>query len=597
MENRKNVVLYTVIWLVGAVILLFFLFQNAGDSRNINYTGIVRGATQKLVKNEISGDPNDPLINRLDGILYDLQTGKGDYQLNECWDSDYQNKLLEIQEVWKDIKLEIEAVRNGADEASLYLLSQQHFKLSDQAVSLAEQYSDKKLYQTFMILVVYILASSTWVIFRERKRYKDFKQVYYHDALTGIPNYLAFIQGTETILNHRDRFDYLIINMDIDDFKYINDLYGYQMGDSILKIIGVGLSVMFAGDELCARVSANNFMILARKRENIDEEVRDYLNRLIYEKMKFLEKLSYSFGIYKVEEGEGSVEAMIDKATFAHKTAKNGKSATTVWYDITLLEQLTRETKLTKAMDKALEMEEFKVYLQPKVDISSGGVIGAEALVRWISKEQGFLPPDAFISLFESNGFITKLDFYMLEKVCILLRRTLDDPEKIALPISVNFSRVTVRQMDFVRQFQRIIESYNIPPCYIEAEVTESAFGTNSERVVKTMETLQKNGYLIVMDDFGAGYSSLNLLMSLPIDVLKLDKEFLLEGTSVKRAQIIIKNIVEMAGLLGIQVVCEGVETEEHLQFLKKIGCEIGQGYYFSRPLPVSVFWDKYHVF
>ena len=111
------------------------------------------------------------------------------------------------------------------------------------------------------------------------------------------------------------------------------------------------------------------------------------------------------------------------------------------------------------------------------------------------------------------------------------------------------------------------------------------------------METLQKNGYLIVMDDFGAGYSSLNLLMSLPIDVLKLDKEFLLEGTSVKRAQIIIKNIVEMAGLLGIQVVCEGVETEEHLQFLKKIGCEIGQGYYFSRPLPVSTFWDKYHVF
>ena len=118
--------------------------------------------------------------------------------------------------------------------------------------------------------------------------------------------------------------------MDIDDFKYINDLYGYQMGDSILKNIGVGLSVMFTGDELCARVSANNFMILARKRENIDEEVRDYLNRLIYEKMKFLEKLSYSFGIYKVEEGEGSVEAMIDKATFAHKTAKNGKSAMTL---------------------------------------------------------------------------------------------------------------------------------------------------------------------------------------------------------------------------------------------------------------------------
>ena len=153
--------------------------------------------------------------------------------------------------------------------------------------------------------------------------------------------------------------------------------------------------------------------------------------------------------------------------------------------DVTLLEQLTRETKLTKAMDKALEMEEFKVYLQPKVDISSGSVIGAEALVRWISKEQGFLPPDAFIPLFESNGFITKLDFYMLEKVCILLRQTLDDPKKIALPISVNFSRVTVRQMDFVRQFQRIVESYNIPPCYIEAEVTESAFGTNSERVVK----------------------------------------------------------------------------------------------------------------
>ena len=597
MENRKNIIIYTIIWLVGAVILLFFLFQNAGDSRIINYTGIVRGATEKLVKNEISGDPNEPLINRLDGILYDLQTGKGDYQLNKCGDKDYQHKLLEIQEVWEEMKREIKMLRGGADDTNLYRLSEQHFKLSDQAVSLAEQYSDKKLYRTFIILVLYILASSIWVIFRERKRYKDFKKIYYHDALTGIPNYLAFIKGTETILNHRDRQDYCIINMDIDDFKYINDLYGYQMGDNILKNIGVGLSELFTGDELCARVAANNFMILAKKRENIDEAIRDDLNQLIYDKMAFLEKLSYSFGIYRIEEKEEPVEAMIDKATFAHKTAKNGKRAVTVWYDDALLEQLTRETRLTKAMDRAMEMDEFKVFLQPKVDIASGSVIGAEALVRWISEEQGFLPPDEFIPLFESNGFITKLDFYMLEKVCTLLRQTLDDPEKIALPVSVNFSRVTVRQMDFIRQFRQIVDSYNIPPCYIEAEVTESAFETNPEKVVKTMETLQKNGFLIVMDDFGAGYSSLNLLMSLPIDVLKLDKEFLLEGTSVKRARIIIKNIVDMAGFLGIQVVCEGVETEEHLRFLKEIGCEVGQGYYFSRPLSLCEFQKKYHIF
>ncbi|WP_195268518.1 bifunctional diguanylate cyclase/phosphodiesterase [Eubacterium sp. 1001713B170207_170306_E7] len=596
MENRKNIVLYTVIWLVGAVILLFFLFQNAGDSRIINYTGIVRGATQKLVKNEISGDPNAPLMDRLDGILYDLQTGDGDYQLNKCGDSDYQAKLLEIQEVWKDIKLEIDVVRSGTGRENLYQLSEQHFKLSDQAVSLAEQYSDRKLYRTFIILIVYILVSSVWVIFRERKRYKDFRQIYYHDTLTGIPNYLAFIQGTETILNRRDRSDYIIVNMDIDDFKYINDLYGYQMGDNILRNIGFGLSKKFEG-ELCARVSANNFIILTKKTQSIDKEIRDYLNQLISKKMDFLEKLSFSFGIYKVEAGEESVEAMIDKSAFAHKIAKNGKRATTVWYDEALLEQLTRETRLTKSADKALEMEEFKVYLQPKVDILSGSVIGAEALVRWVSQEYGFLPPDEFIPLFESNGFITKLDFYMLEKVCLLVRQALDDPEKTALPVSVNFSRITVRQMDFVRQFQQIVETYNIPPCYVEAEVTESAFGTNPEKVVKTMEVLQKNGFLIVMDDFGAGYSSLNLLMSLPIDVLKLDKEFLLEGTSVKRAQIIIKNIVDMAEYLGIQVVCEGVETEEHLRFLKEIGCEIGQGYYFSKPLPVSAFREKYHIF
>jgi len=249
------------------------------------------------------------------------------------------------------------------------------------------------------------------------------------------------------------------------------------------------------------------------------------------------------------------------------------------------------EENIENSMKGALAKGEFKVYFQYMVNLESDKVCGAEALVRWISPEMGFLPPDRFISLFERNGFIVDIDFYVLEVICNKLKSFLDRGITDFI-FSVNQSRETINDPNYIEKIRDLIGKYNIPPEFIELEVTENIFIDNYENILKVLDEIRELGFKISMDDFGSGYSSLNLLKEMPINTLKIDRLFLNEKATSSRGKLIIKSIIELAKNLQINVVCEGVETKQHVDFLKKVNCEIVQGYFYGKPIPMEEF-DK----
>ena len=252
--------------------------------------------------------------------------------------------------------------------------------------------------------------------------------------------------------------------------------------------------------------------------------------------------------------------------------------------------RLQQENTIKNKMHDALKNHDFKMYLQPKVDISTGKIVGAEALVRWKDTDMGFVPPDRFIPLFEKIGFVRRLDLYMFEQACLCLRQWLDTGVE-PIPISVNLSRVHLENNDFLDPFIEIQKKYRIPSELLELELTESAFEDFQEEIPMAIQKIHEAGYACSLDDFGTGYSSLNNLETLDIDVVKLDCKFLREAhTRNDKGHIVIEELIHMARRLGITVCCEGVETEAHLAFLQECHCDKGQGYYFSKPIEVTAF-------
>lgn len=438
--------------------------------------------------------------------------------------------------------------------------------------------------------MAYLIISTTLIIYFSKKRQETYKNLYYIDSLTGIYNLVAFKEKLIVLLT-REQHSYAIIYFDIDNLKYINDTYGYQFGDEVLQIIAQALKKHYP---LAAHVNADNFILACEPGNQVDE-LRDTLHESIEENLgkAIADCLTYSVGMYITNPNMTlQINSIIDKANIAHKQCRDiGKSATAS-YNHDLVAKLERENQMQKEMDDAIKNEEFKVYLQPKFYIHDSTLMGAEALVRWQSKSLGFMPPDSFIPFFEKNGRILHLDFYMLKHVCILLQDLLKKDQ--AFPIAVNFSRVTMNNENFYDVFHQIVDTYQIPYPYIEIEVIESAFNEISDRVTTMLRTLQREGFAITMDDFGSGYSSLNHLNSLPLNVLKIDRDFLSDDKELSQIRNIILCVVELSHIMNLKVVCEGVETKEHVQLLKEVHCDYAQGYFFEKPIPVDTFIEKY---
>lgn len=594
MKRKYNILAYSIVWSIAIMLLILILYQNMGQSKVINYTGLIRGGTQQLVKQELYGTQNDGLITYLDDILNELQTGKGTYGLNKIDDNSYQMKLSDMQVTWKEIKDEIMILRQVGVNDNLYELSEIYFKEANEAVNQAEYFAEKRLSISIFILFLYLVLSiSAFYIFNRHKE-KQLKHLYYTDELTNAMNRNAFeIQAKNMLLSAKQ--PYAIISFDIRNFKYINDTYGYHYGDRLLQTIAEYIADHLHLDEEClARLNADNFMLLVH--QDRKEDMQAYRNMIseIRNISKLIEPLSLCFGIFEIPDHCNlSVHAMMDKAQLAHKAGKERNRDLCTYYNDTLATQINHENQIIALMHNGIDNDEFLVYIRPKFNVSQESIISGEALVRWNSPQLGFLPPDEFIPIFEKNGFISELDFYMLKKTCSYLQTSLNS-EYTTYPISINISRVTLLQQDFLQRFKDIVEHFQIPHSFIEVELTESAFNGWSEDMMSILKELKSAGFMISMDDFGSGYSSLNLLRILPIDILKLDREFINEEHQTKEAKGIISCIVEMAHLLNIQVICEGIETKEQLEFLKSVHCDFGQGYYFAKPIPLDDFIETY---
>lgn len=599
MKKKYDFLIYSAIWLVIIILFIFSLYHSIEHIKIISHTGTIRSETQKVVKQELNNERNDDLIKRLDNILIKLITGNGENGFQRCDNKEFQQKLNQMDSMWESMKKEIIKVRNGASGDKLYKLSEEYSVLSNQIVFISEKHSNAKLYSFATALFIYLIFSTISLLIWEYYNKKRFKRIFYTDNLTKIKNQVAFENRAIEILHNASNKEYVLLNIDIDNFKYINDTHGYEYGDKVLIIVAAVLSKTFNIKETCARIGSDNFVILAKYRDSLLEDIREMLTNAIISEldMNVTQTISYCIGAYLVEIdnlGYKSINSIMDKANIAHKVSKTRGISSTVWYNENLLKQLQIENSIYNYMYKAIENEEFHMYLQPKFQISSLNVVSAEALVRWFSPELGFLSPDEFIPLFEKSGFIIELDFYMLKKACSFVRKTFMKKNQYTYPIAVNFSRVTIYQNSFYQRFLDTVKEYEIPFKYIEIEVTESAFNEISQPVISILEELKKLGFLISMDDFGSGYSSLSLLCSLSINGLKLDKSLLKETFNREKVYSIIQCIIEMSHRIGMSVVCEGIETKKDLEFLNTVKCDVGQGFYFSKPIEEKEFFNKY---
>ena len=302
-------------------------------------------------------------------------------------------------------------------------------------------------------------------------------------------------------------------------------------------------------------------------------------------------RLQFCTGISITDKNSRSLEAetAVSNANLARKVAKEMEHDCCVLFDQSMMEGIRREVEITSGIPKALEHKEFQVYFQPKMETDTMELIGAEALVRWQKPDGDFIYPDEFIPLIERSGQIVDVDYYVYREVFQFLAERIKAGKKV-VPISLNVSRMHLNKMHILEYVRELLEEFQIPCSLVEFELTESIYLENTERALELVEGLHKMGIKVSMDDFGSGYSSLNLLSKLPIDIIKLDRVFLKEGELQESDRIIISCVVDMANRLKITSLCEGVETLEQSNYLKEVGCQMQQGFYFSRPIPQEVF-------
>ena len=409
-----------------------------------------------------------------------------------------------------------------------------------------------------------------------------------YDELTGIYNKQAFYAKTkEMLLDNPDKnFDLLRIN--IERFKVLNDLFGESTGDKLLRYIGKFLKEINLPLCVSGRLYADNFVVCYEAGKGDSRRMINTL-QMVADSFAINNRTILSFGLYRIDDKTLPVSVMCDRANMALWKAKGNFKNPYCEYDEKMRQQVLKEQKIINAMDMAIQNKEFTLYIQPKYDIEKGIIIGAEALVRWISQKNGFISPGDFIPVFENNGFVYEVDKFIWEESCRYLRKWLDEGREVH-PISVNVSRIDLYDPKLVQHLVDLREKYQLPSQYLELEITESAYTEDPEQIITITRQLREAGFVILMDDFGTGYSSLNMLKDIQIDVLKLDMGFLKSSDHSAKGGNILTAILKMAESLKMQAIAEGVETKEQVEFLKSIGCKYVQGFYYSKPLPVDEF-------
>ena len=414
------------------------------------------------------------------------------------------------------------------------------------------------------------------------------------DPLTHLPNRSIFIKKTQRMLKENPKKLYAFVQMDVDKFHMVNQFFGAKEGDNILRYLGVKIQECMEAMGECTycRVSSDTFCLcMPDDQEGIDEAIEYIQSSLRSYPIRF--DTTMSFGIYMMTERDHekneSIETMMDRARAAQRTVKGNYMKRVAVYNEEFMRQEEMEQMIVSEMKQALREEQFKVYLQPKCDMETGRIIGSEALVRWHHPKHGMISPGKFVPIFERNGFISEVDYYVMENTCRTIRRWLDEGFPVE-PVSVNVSRMDMYNPRLMENIKDCVSKYNVPHELIEFELTESAFVFGNAQRTNLAERLQENHFSVLMDDFGSGYSSLNSLREISVDILKIDLKFLPQKREDTRANVILSCIIDMANKLGLEVIVEGVENISQVKFLLSIGCKNAQGFYFHRPMSIDEF-------
>ena len=425
---------------------------------------------------------------------------------------------------------------------------------------------------------------------------KKMHQVLEIDQLTGLYNRETFYRKAKEIIEENPEVQYCIVYLDINCFKVINDLFHSDTGDLILKTASdYFLKKINSRIGVSGRIEADHF-VLCVPQDTLD------MDRLIKDIDTTIKSLGISHnilffaGVYPVTDTTVPIDQMCDRASMALNKIKGNYVRRYNFYDVGMRDRMLKEQMIVRDMEFALKDNQFTIFLQPIFRPETNEIVSAEALVRWFHPESGMISPGYFIPVFERNGFIVKLDRFVWEAVCKFLRSRLDAGKKI-VPVSVNVSRLNFYSLDLLIFLLNLIKKYDLEPWMLKLEVTESAYTDNPQQLINIINQFKENGFPILMDDFGSGYSSLNMLKNIQIDILKVDMAFVREIEHSERARTILLMIIGLAKELGMGVVTEGVETQTQLDYITNMGSVDIQGYYFSKPLAVKDFnalFDKY---
>lgn len=504
----------------------------------------------------------------------------GNSKQSEKLKDDVQNERDGFMETIVDGEKIFSAYTPIEDVHDWYLIS----SVSTTAVSQNANNVIKMFYFILLVVVLIFVGSMlAFQIYKNRQQAK-LKRIAFVDDITGGNTYGKFLISVESIIKTHPDSQFYLFKFDIDHFKYINSFHGFDFGDKVLSKIYHTFQEKLGENEVMGRISGDHFIVLI---EDASEERLKGLMDLVQREGGI--PLYLSAGIYKITDPTESLNLMVDKASTAAETAKNAIGKKFEFYSEEYDKKVINNERLKMEVKNAFDNDEMVPFFQPKVDINTGKVVAAEALARWITSDGKIVPPFEFIPLCEQTGLIIELDQIIWEKAMRFLRQRLDNGQH-CVPVSVNLSRLHLLDPNFFEKVKTLVKKYNIPAKLIEFELTESAVFDNLNLIFTLIKQFHEAGFKVSMDDFGSGYSSLNMLKDIPIDVLKIDKEFLNQSTDNTRQRIIFSTIIQMAEKLNIQVVAEGVETEEHVQLMKDAGCFIAQGYYYSKPVDEKTF-------
>lgn len=436
-----------------------------------------------------------------------------------------------------------------------------------------------------------IVSISIYIDISNQKKNHKLYKVAYIDPVTSLGNEAYFRENAAIYLQNHSKNRYLV-TLDINKFKAFNNIYGYEFCNKILKALGKKLIKTLPEDNVTCRISNDVFATIFEYDGNIPkllDKISKNASTLKVEDTPV--HINLSIGAYKINKNDKDINKILNKSYIARSKIKGLYNKNYYIFDELLENELTEEQKIESYMEEALENNEFKVIYQPKVFVETEKLRGAEALVRW-KKDGEMIPPSKFIPLFEKNKFIIKLDLYVFEQACKDMARW-KEKYNFEPNISINVSKEHFVNENFIEEYVKISDKYNIKRSQIDLEITESAAIDQNIDTLKILNNIKEKGYTISIDDFGTGYSSLSMLQNMPIDLIKIDKVFV-DKADLNSNRNIINYIMLLAKRLGVKTIVEGVETKEQVEFMRKLKCDIIQGYYYSKPISREEFEDYF---